>query len=116
MRVLIYGGSFNPPHRGHEAALRSAVTAIRPDRIMVVPAGMPPHKALAENSPDASARLRLAELAFLGEPGTEVLDIELRRLGKSYTIDTLREISDRFEDAELYFLVGADMLRSMEKW
>ena len=49
MRVLIYGGSFNPPHRGHEAALRSAVTAIRPDRIMVVPAGMPPHKALAEN-------------------------------------------------------------------
>ncbi|MBO6040288.1 MAG: nicotinate (nicotinamide) nucleotide adenylyltransferase [Oscillospiraceae bacterium] len=116
MRVLIYGGSFNPPHRGHEAALHSAVKAIRPDRIMVVPAGMPPHKELAGNSPDVSARLRLAKLAFLDEPGTEVLDIELTRLGKSYTVDTLREISDRFEDAQLYFLVGTDMLVSMEKW
>ena len=116
MRVLIYGGSFNPPHRGHEAALHSAVTAVRPDRILVVPAGMPPHKVLAGNSPDEDARLRLAELAFLDEPGTEVSDIEIRRLGKSYTVDTLQEIADRFEDAEFYFLVGTDMLLSMEKW
>ena len=116
MRVLLYGGSFNPPHRGHEAALHSAVAAIHPDRIMVVPAGVPPHKQLADNSPDVEARLRLAELAFLDEPGAEVLDIELRRLGKSYTVDTLQEISDRFEDAELYFLVGTDMLLSMEQW
>ena len=116
MRVLIYGGSFNPPHRGHEAALHSAAAAIRPDRIMVVPAGMPPHKQLADGSPDNDARLRLSELAFLDEPGVEVLDIELRRLGKSYTVDTLQEISDRFEDVELYFLVGTDMLLSMEKW
>ena len=116
MRVLVYGGSFNPPHRGHEAALHSAVTAIRPDRIMVVPAGIPPHKQLADNSPDAEARYHLSELAFLDEPGAEVLDIELKRLGKSYTVDTLQEISDRFEDAELYFLVGTDMLMSMEKW
>ena len=116
MRVLIYGGSFNPPHRGHEAALHSAIEAVRPDRIFVVPAGMPPHKQLADGSPDTDARLRLAELAFLDEPGTEVLDLEIRRLGKSYTVDTLQEISDRLEDAELYFLVGTDMLMSMEKW
>ena len=116
MRVLIYGGSFNPPHRGHEAALHSAVTAVRPDRILVVPAGMPPHKVLDDNSPDEDARLHLAELAFLDEPGTEVSDVEIRRLGKSYTVDTLQEITDRFEDAELFFLVGTDMLQSIEKW
>ena len=116
MRVLIYGGSFNPPHLGHESALRSAVAAIGPDRVYVVPAGIPPHKELADNSPDVEARLRLSELAFGDEPGAEVLDLEIRRLGKSYTVDTLQEISDRFEDAELYFLVGTDMLLSMEKW
>ena len=108
MRIVIYGGSFNPPHRGHEAALHSAVDVIKPDRIMVVPAGIPPHKQLAEGSPDVDARKRMAELAFLDEPGAEVLDIELKRLGKSYTVDTLQEISDRFEDAELYFLVGTE--------
>lgn len=116
MRVLIYGGSFNPPHLGHEAALHSAVTAIHPDRILVIPAGIPPHKQLAEGSPDMAQRMRLCELAFLDEPGAEVSDIELKRLGKSYTYDTLQEISDRFEDAELYFLVGTDMLMSMEQW
>ena len=116
MRVLIYGGSFNPPHLGHEAALHSAVSATHPDQILVVPAGMPPHKQLAEGSPDLEERKRLCELAFLDEPGTEVSDIELRRIGKSYTVDTLQEIADRFEDAELYFLVGTDMLLSMEKW
>ena len=116
MRVLIYGGSFNPPHLGHEAALHSAVAAVRPDRILVVPAGMPPHKKLADSSPGEDERLRLAELAFLDEPGAEVWDIEIRRRGKSYTVDTLQEISDRFEDAELFFQIGTDMLLSMEKW
>ena len=116
MRILIYGGSFNPPHLGHESALRSAAAAISPDRILVIPAGMPPHKQLAEGSPAPEERLRLSELAFADQPGVEVLDIELERLGKSYTVDTITEISDRFEDAELYFLVGTDMLMSMEKW
>ena len=116
MKILIYGGSFNPPHRGHEAAIRSAAEAVCPELIFVIPAGMPPHKELAEGSPSAEERLRLAQLAFSDEKGVEVLDVELRRLGKSYTIDTLQEISDRFEDPELYFLVGTDMLMSIEQW
>ena len=116
MSVLIYGGSFNPPHLGHVDALRSAAEAIRPDHILAIPAGMPPHKQMDSGSPDADARLRLAELAFRDVPGTKVLDIELKRLGKSYTVETLQEIADRYEDEELYFLVGTDMLLSMEKW
>ena len=116
MSVLIYGGSFNPPHLGHVDALRSAAEAVRPDHILVVPAGMPPHKAMDSHSPDAEARLRLSELAFGEIPGAQVLDIELKRLGKSYTVDTLQEIADRYEDEQLYFQVGTDMLLSMEKW
>ena len=116
MSVLIYGGSFNPPHLGHADALRSAAQTLRPDHILAVPAGMPPHKQMDSGSPDADARLRLAELAFQDVPGARVSDIELKRLGKSYTVDTLQEIADRYEDEDLYFLVGTDMLLSMEKW
>ena len=116
MRLCIYGGSFNPPHLGHVDALRSAAEAIRPDHILAIPAGMPPHKQMDSGSPDADARLRLAELAFAEVPGAKVLDLELKRLGKSYTVDTLQEISDRYEDEQLYFLVGTDMLLSMEQW
>lgn len=116
MSVLIYGGSFNPPHLGHVDALRSAAETIRPDHILAIPAGMPPHKQMDDGSPDADARLRLSELAFRDVPGAMVSDMELKRLGKSYTVDTLQEIADRYEDEDLYFLVGTDMLLSMEKW
>ncbi len=116
MRLLIYGGSFNPPHLGHVDALRTAAEHIRPDRILVIPAGIPPHKVLAEGSPAAEERLRLCELAFGDVPGAEVTDLELRREGKSYTVDTLRELRQTFPEAELFFLVGTDMLLYMEKW
>ena len=116
MKVLIYGGSFNPPHLGHVDALRTAAEHIRPDRILVIPAGIPPHKTLAEGSPTAEQRLKLCQLAFQDIPGAEVTDLELRREGKSYTVDTLRELRQRMPEAELFFLVGTDMLLYMEHW
>ena len=90
MRLLIYGGTFNPPHLGHADALLCAAAALAADRTLVVPAGIPPHKALAEGSPSAEERLRLCELAFAE---ADVTPMELQREGKSYTVDTLREIS-----------------------
>ena len=113
MRLLIYGGTFNPPHLGHADALRCAAEELRADRVLVVPAGIPPHKALAEGSPAPEQRLRLCELAF---ENAEITPIELRREGKSYTVDTLRRISADAPGAELYFLVGTDMLLYMEQW
>ena len=113
MRLLIYGGTFNPPHLGHADALSCAAAALGADRILVVPAGIPPHKALAEGSPSAEERLRLCELAF---EKTDVTSIELHREGKSYTVDTLRSISHANPGVELYFLVGTDMLLYMEHW
>ena len=113
MRLLIYGGTFNPPHLGHADALSCAAEALGADRMLVVPAGIPPHKALAEGSPGAEERLRLCELAF---PEANVTPMELQREGKSYTVDTLREISRENPGAALYFLVGTDMLLYMEQW
>lgn len=116
MRVLIYGGSFNPPHAGHLSALRSAWDALQPDRCLVVPAGSPPHKELSPGSPTGPERLELCRLAFGEIPHTEFSDIELQREGKSYTVETLREISAAFPGARLYFLMGTDMLESIDTW
>ena len=114
--MLIYGGSFNPPHLGHVDALRCAVDALRPDRALVIPAGMPPHKELAQGSPGPADRLTLCRLAFSAVEGAEVSDLELRRDGKSYTVETLRTLRKEYPEADFIFLVGTDMLLSLEKW
>ena len=99
MRLLIYGGTFNPPHLGHADALSCAAAALGADRVLVIPAGIPPHKALAEGSPSAEERLRLCNLAF---PEADVTPMELHREGKSYTVDTVRELRRRYPESELW--------------
>ena len=89
MRLLIYGGSFNPPHLGHTDALRTAAEHLSPDRILVIPAGIPPHKTLADGTPSPEDRLRLCRMAFGSVPGAEISDMEIRRKGKSYTSETV---------------------------
>lgn len=116
MKLLVYGGSFNPPHRGHVAALRRAVEQLRPDETWVIPAKTPPHKELAPGSPDPEQRLELTRLAFADVNGVTVSDMELRRAETSYTVDTLRQLAERFSGWEIVFLMGTDMLLYMEKW
>ena len=116
MKICIYGGSFNPPHLGHTAALRAVRAAVEPDVTLVIPDRIPPHKELTPGSPEPSERLLMAMLAFSSEPGVEVSDMELHRSGKSYTADTVRELRDCNPDAELYLVVGTDMLTTFEQW
>ena len=116
MDIAIYGGSFNPPHLGHAAAVRSAWEQLRPDRFLIIPAAVPPHKPLAQGSPTGEERLELCRLAFAPFPWAEVLDLELRRAGPSYTVDTLSALRRRFPGARLTLLMGSDMLRSFEHW
>ena len=116
MKICIYGGSFNPPHLGHTAALRAVRAAIDPDVTLVIPDRIPPHKELTPGSPEPSERLLMTMLAFSSEPGVEVSDMELHRSGKSYTADTVRELRDCNPDAELYLVVGTDMLTTFEQW
>ena len=116
MRVLIYGGTFNPPHAGHIRAVRTAAETLRPGRILLIPAAIPPHKQVAEGSPPAEERLAMTALAAKELPGGSASDMELRREGASYTSDTLRALKKQYPDDELIFLVGTDMLLSLPEW
>ena len=115
-RIGIYGGSFNPPHLGHVFAARNARQLLGLDKILLIPAAIPPHKAVAEGSPDGETRLALTELAIAGEPGMEVSRIELDRSGPSYTVDTLRTLRESYAQDELYLLMGTDMFLSFFQW
>lgn len=113
MRIGIYGGTFAPPHVGHVAAARAFMEQMKLDILYVIPAGIPPHKAIAADD-DPNHRLRMCELAFAGVDGVIVSDCELRRKGKSYTVDTLREFAS--PEHRLFLLCGTDMMLSLDTW
>ena len=115
MRIGIYGGTFNPIHRGHLTAARADALGL--DRLLLIPASVPPHKALPQGSADAADRLEMAALACaqLG-PVAQALDIELHRTGPSYTVDTLRQLRMEHPEDELWLLMGTDMFLSLERW
>lgn len=116
MKIGVYGGSFNPPHLGHVKAALACREELGLDRVLVIPASVPPHKALASGSASAQERLRLTRLAFSDLPGFEVLDLELRREGKSYTADTLRELKAQYPKDDLFLMMGTDMFLSFQDW
>ena len=115
MRIGLFGGSFNPIHRGHLAIARAARASLGLDRVVLVPSARPPHKRDATLAP-AEDRLAMARLATDDEPGLEVSSIELERTGPSYTIDTVRSFLASNQGAELHFVVGADSVPELRTW
>lgn len=116
MRVLLYGGGFNPPHLGHLAALERAREVLRPDLTLVIPDGEPPHKPFPKGSPAPDERLLLSRLNFGDLPQTEFSDLSLTRDGPCYMIDTVTLLRRRYPTDELVLLVGSDMLFSFGSW
>ena len=116
MRRVVYGGTFNPPHLGHIRAVESVSKALRPDKILVMPTNIAPHKAMSGDTPAPEERMELCRLAFGRLPGTEVSDLEMRRAGKSYTSDTILELRAMYPGDELIFVMGTDMILSLETW
>ncbi len=119
MRIGIYGGTFDPPHLGHMAAAVGGTRALELDRLLLIPDGQPPHKELSPSSAPAEDRLAMTRIAAdrLGlKIPVEVLDLELRRQGRSYTSDTLLEISARYPHDELWLLMGRDMFDTFADW
>ncbi len=115
-RVGIYGGSFNPPHIGHTSAVKQAVDALGLDRLLVIPAGIAPHKELPYGSGTPEERFAMTELAMARIPQAQVSDMELRRSGASYTYETLEALRLEYPDRELVFLMGTDMFLSFLTW
>ena len=117
MQIGIYGGTFNPPHLGHMAAAKAAVAALGLDKLLLIPAAIPPHKALPSDTPAPEHRLAMVEKWADGMgAGVEVSALELEREGKSYTSDTLRAIRQTYPDAELWLLMGTDMFLTLHLW
>lgn len=116
-RIGIYGGTFNPPHIGHIQAAKQAVKALGLSKLLIIPAYAPPHKAvLPTNSPTARQRLEMLRIAVADCPGIEVSDMELRREGVSYTVETVLALKRQYPDGELVLLMGTDMFLTFESW
>jgi nicotinate-nucleotide adenylyltransferase len=114
--VGILGGTFNPPHLGHVALARTARRELELERVLLVPARLPPHKPGGEEDPGAEHRLRMCRLAVDGLAGLLVSAVEIERDGPSYTVDTLNELNASHPDAELTLILGADIASTLPAW
>jgi nicotinate-nucleotide adenylyltransferase len=115
VRLGVFGGTFDPPHIGHLIAAQDARSALGLDRVVFVPAAVPPHKRTEAITPPGT-RLAMVRAAIAGDAGFELDDLELRREGPSWTVDTLRALRDRLPDAELFLLIGTDQFAEFETW
>jgi len=115
-KIGIYGGSFNPPHLGHMQAAKEFQEKLGLDLVLFVPAATPPHKNLPPDTPDAQVRLEMVRRAVEGLPFAQVDDLELKREGASYTVDTVKTLKKRYPDDELYLCMGTDMFTSFDSW
>ena len=115
-RIGIFGGSFNPIHLGHVGVAERAAAEYGLSKVLVVPAHVSPFKTVGPVPLDDDLRWRLVQIACEGHPLLEPCDVELRRGGVSYTIDTVREIKARYPDAELFFIVGEDSVAGLPYW
>ena len=116
MKIAVYGGSFNPPHLGHRAAAETVSRELKPDKFLIIPDNIPPHKNMAEGSPSPEERMELCRLNFSDIPGAEISDMEILREGRSYTAHTVAELKKKYPDDELLLIMGTDMLLSFEEW
>jgi nicotinate-nucleotide adenylyltransferase len=115
MRLGIFGGTFDPPHVGHLIVAADAMSALNLDRILFVPAGTHPLKRARVEAP-AESRLAMIEAA-LGDSASFVVDErEIHRSGPSYTVDTVIDLESEHPGAELFLLVGSDVLDEIHNW
>lgn len=114
-QVGILGGTFNPPHLGHLAAATHARDELGLELAVLMPASTSPHKR-GEPDPGPEDRLQMCRLAVAGRPGVGVCELELKRGGTSYTVDTLRAIHASHPNAELTLIVGADTAVTLPAW
>jgi len=115
-RIGILGGTFNPIHYGHLRSAEEIAADLRLERVLFVPSSEAPHKTRVGLAP-ATHRLAMVRLATAGNPRFRTADLEVKRGGRSYSVDTLRELRRRLgDDAELDFLIGLDAFRQIDSW
>lgn len=116
MRIGLLGGAFDPPHKAHLEIARRVRVAHSLDRVDLLVSGESPHAQGKSVTAEARHRLAMAQLAVANQPGLGVDDRETKRAGKSFTVDTLREMRREKPDDEFFFIIGGDMLASLPTW
>ena len=115
-RIGIFGGTFNPIHMGHMIMAEKVCQQHHLSKILFMPAYIPPHKYVNDLA-EAHHRYQMIKAAISGKSKFEVSDLEIKREGKSYTIDTVQEILDHYgKDCEVFLIMGADSLNELELW
>tara|TARA_B100001250_G_scaffold133765_1_gene114331 strand:- start:906 stop:1484 length:579 start_codon:yes stop_codon:yes gene_type:complete len=115
MKVCLFGGTFDPPHIGHLLIAQTVFEAEKFDKVLFVPANKPPNKKAFSSQ---ATRVEMLKLAVEGNPNFEISDIEIKRGGVSYTIDTIRSIKNEldFKGDKLFYLIGSDCLLDFHNW
>jgi nicotinate-nucleotide adenylyltransferase len=116
LRLGIFGGTFDPVHVGHLVAAVNARHSLGLDRVLLVVANEPWQKVGIRTVAPAADRLAVVEAALEGTEGLEACDLEVARGGVSYTADTVAELAERYPGAELFLLVGADVVDGLPTW
>jgi len=116
MKLGIFGGTFDPIHRGHMALACAAKEQFALDCVLFVVAMNPPHKTGRHDLTPAPYRYRMVEIAIESYPGFRVSDIEINRSGMSYTVDTLKALKQIYFQAEFYLILGADTFLELPTW
>lgn len=115
MKIGILGGTFNPIHYGHLAAAEEVRDRLKLDKVLFIPSCIPPHKH-EEDMPSAVQRLEMVRLATSGNASFKTSDIEIKRGGRSYTIDTIEALHQAYPGSELYFITGLDSFLDIQTW
>ncbi len=114
-QIGLFGGSFNPIHNGHLHLVHAVKHAMRLDGVLLMPTGEAPHKSSEEYAP-AADRLAMCRLAAQPYPWLRVSDYEIRKSGKSYTVETLRALTAANPDTGWTLMIGSDMLLTFDTW
>lgn len=115
MKLGLFGGTFDPIHRGHVEPAKRALERLQLDRLFFAPTALPPHKSGPRHA-SALRRFAMVEMALLDEPRLEVSEVEMTRSERAYTVETLESLREEHPGARLFLLVGADAFRQLPSW
>lgn len=114
--IGLFGGTFDPVHIGHLILAERACEELRLDRLIFMPANIPPHKRSGRSIASAESRIEMLRLSIAGSQAFEVSTHEIEREGVSYTVDTLQYLHELYPSARLTLLIGADNAREFATW
>lgn len=116
MRIGLLGGTFDPIHTGHLYLAKKVLDKTSLDKIIFIPTALPPHKVNIKITP-AKHRFNMVKLAILNNKKYQASDIEIKRKGSSYSVETLRQLRKRYSNsANIFFITGSDSLQELDKW